>query len=111
MAAACAGAPAAPHMRPPPAALAAMEQGRAMVVFVRPASSCDTFDHAVIVHGAEGRFVGTSAPRTHFAVSVPPGRHVFMAWPGMDLTTAPRDDLAYFTGQSVATPGHPWTAA
>jgi len=81
--AACA-VPPAPAMNA--ATPAAPPSGKAVVVFVRPASACDTSDHARVVdeHGA---FAGALGPDTSFTLAVEPGAHHFFVWPGLDLTT------------------------
>ncbi len=58
--------------------------GMARVVFVRPASACDTSDHAVVVD-ENGKFIANLSGGTAFAADVAPGRHAFFLWPGMDL--------------------------
>jgi len=79
------GRPNAPAMSPridqkvsPPAS------GMAQVIFVRPATGCDTYDHAVVVD-EEGKFVANLVGGTANAVQVGAGQHAFFVWPGMDL--------------------------
>ena len=82
-----AAAACAPRPLPAMAPVAALERAPAadaLVVFVRPKSACDTGDHAVVVD-ARGAFLGNAAPRTQFAVVVPPGEHTFFVWPSLDL--------------------------
>jgi hypothetical protein len=72
-------------MAPAPSACGtAASPGAAKIIVVRPVTACDTADHAVLVDEAGG-FVGTLAPGTALALDVPPGRHAFFVWPGMDL--------------------------
>jgi hypothetical protein len=79
--------PAAPAMAPAPdgtVAATAARPGTTRVVFVRPATACDTADHAIVVDEG-GTFVGALLPGTAVATDVAPGRHAFLVWPGMDL--------------------------
>lgn len=66
------------------AAATPRQEGKGTILFVRPASACDTSDHARVVD-EEGRFVATLAPATSFVAVVEPGRHVYYVWPGMDV--------------------------
>jgi len=88
----CAQAPA-PAMSPrADGKFAEHAPGTARFVFTRHASGCDTSDHAVVVDES-GAFVGALRPDTAFAMDVPPGRHAFFVWPGMDLRNAGRPDF------------------
>ncbi len=58
--------------------------GEALVTFVRPVSSCDTGEYAVVVDD-RGRFVGNVATGTRIAVSVMPGLRAFYAWSNVDV--------------------------
>lgn len=66
--------------------------GMARVVFVRPATACDTSDHAVVVDES-GKFVANLTGGTAFAADVAPGRHAFFLWPGIDMRTDKVDNF------------------
>jgi|GEM_PF-1231608 len=50
----------------------------ATVVFIRPSSYAASMRTTIL--DANGRFLGDSLPSSYFAVKVPPGEHVFVAW-------------------------------
>ena len=57
-------------IRPPP--------GWAVVIFLRPSNYA--FAVGTTILDENGRFLGDANPTGHFAVSVPPGHHLFLAW-------------------------------
>lgn len=57
-------------LKPPP--------GHALVVFIRPSNWHKLYGCTIL--DEDSRFVGQSIPRSHFAVSVKPGRHLFVSW-------------------------------
>jgi hypothetical protein len=77
------------HEVPPGRAIAAAPD-RATVVFVRPSG----FGFAIktTILDEHGGFVGESLPQSQFAVSLPPGKHLFIAW--AENTGALQADLA-----------------
>src|SRR3954468_11860456 len=60
--------------------------GMARIVFVRPATACDTSDHAVVVDES-GKFIANLTGGTAFSADVAPGPHAFFVWPGVDMRT------------------------
>jgi hypothetical protein len=50
----------------------------AVIVFVRPSSL--GFAIKTTILDEQGHFLGDSMAKSHFAVTVPPGRHMFIAW-------------------------------
>lgn len=62
----------------------------ATVVFVRPSSYASAMRTTIL--DARGRFLGDSLGSSYFAVKVPPGEHVFIAW--AENTAALRATLA-----------------
>ena len=50
----------------------------AVVVFVRPSGFARAMGTTIL--DGRGRFLGDSLPETYFAVHMPPGEHVFIAW-------------------------------
>ncbi len=68
-----------PYMHPQvPSRSIAAPPGQALVVFVRPSSYAPASGATIL--DEQGRFVGDSAAASHFAVAVPPGRHLFAVW-------------------------------
>jgi hypothetical protein len=53
-------------------------RGQALVVFVRPSSSDKTRQFTLLNH--EARYLGDSLPRSHHAVALQPGQHIFVCW-------------------------------
>lgn len=73
------GAYTSPFMRAPAAAVALKAApAEALVVFVRPSEFASGIGCTIL--DEEGRFVGQSPAHTHFAVSMPPGPHMFISW-------------------------------
>ena len=72
--------------------IAPVAPGMARVVFVRPATACDTSDHAVVVDES-GKFIANLTGGTAFAADVAPGRHAFFLWPGIDMRTDKVDNF------------------
>jgi len=64
------------EVKPPRAVVAA--PGMAMVVFVRPSNYAWAIKTTILEE--RGAFLGDSLAASHFAVSMPPGQHVFIAW-------------------------------
>jgi hypothetical protein len=62
----------------------------AVVVFVRPSGFARAMGSTIL--DGRGRFLGDSLPETYFAVRVPPGEHIFIAW--AENTAALRASLA-----------------
>jgi hypothetical protein len=62
----------------------------AVVVFVRPSGFARGMRSTIL--DGRGRFLGDSLPETYFAVRVPPGEHIFIAW--AENTAALRASLA-----------------
>jgi hypothetical protein len=62
----------------------------ATVVFVRPSSYARGMRSTIL--DGHGRFLGDSLPESYFAVKVPPGEHLFIAW--AENTAALRATLA-----------------
>jgi len=58
--------------------------GEVLVTFVRPESSCDTGEYAVVVD-EHGRFVANVVAGTNVSYSTTPGPHAFYAWSNVDL--------------------------
>jgi hypothetical protein len=56
----------------------------ATVVFVRPRFTAAALNFTIVDVTRDGaaRFVGESAPTSHFAVNLPAGEHTFLAWAG-----------------------------
>jgi hypothetical protein len=50
----------------------------ATVVFLRPSGWAAGIK--TLIFDGRGRFLGESLPKSHFAVSVPPGQHLFISW-------------------------------
>jgi hypothetical protein len=50
----------------------------ATVVFIRPSSYARSMKTTIL--DGRGTFLGDSLPKSHFAVLLPPGPHVFIAW-------------------------------
>jgi hypothetical protein len=92
-----------------PAEIPAMHPGtgpapgpsRGRIVFVRPASPCDTTDHARIVDD-EGHFVGFLGSGSWFSLPVAPGERTFAVWPGLDLRSNLRPEFAPIDVVSVS---------
>ncbi len=80
--AACADA--IPPGTTPASAPAAPGPAEALVTFVRPVSTCDTGEWAVVVD-EHGRFVGNVQTNTQVSFSTTPGPHVFYAWSNDDI--------------------------
>jgi hypothetical protein len=64
------------EVKPPRAVVAT--PGMAMVVFVRPSSWGAAIKTTIL--DERGAFLGDSLSASHFAVSLPPGPHVFISW-------------------------------
>lgn len=62
----------------------------ATVIFVRPSAFAAAIKTTIF--DGHGRFLGESLPSSYFAVNVPPGDHVFVAW--AENTAALRATLA-----------------
>ena len=62
----------------------------AVVVFIRPSGYARAMGSTIL--DGHGRFLGDSLPETYFAVRVPPGEHIFIAW--AENTAALRASLA-----------------
>ncbi len=56
--------------------------GQALVVFIRPSEYAFLARYQVI--DGEGHFLGDALAHTHFAVTLPPGEHVFIAYADND---------------------------
>jgi hypothetical protein len=86
----CGGDPAFMREISPPQPLRS-PPGAGLVVFVRP-SGVAGFRHCEILD-ENGNFLGRSWAASHFAVAVPPGRHMFVSWgedtDGIDIDVAP----------------------
>jgi len=91
----CGASSAHMYLLKPPRALVVPRDG-AVVVFVRPSNYLKT--EAFTIVDGRGRFLGESLPASHFAVRVPPGRHVFVVCRdgggSLDATVAP--GLVYY---------------
>jgi hypothetical protein len=61
--------------------------GESLVTFVRPDSSCDRGEYAVIVDD-HGRFVGNLGPGMQMQVPVAAGLHAFYGWGNVDYHIA-----------------------
>ncbi len=68
----------------PAASPAAPGSGDALVNFVRPSSSCDTGEYAIVVD-ERGRFVANVPTNSQASVRVNPGPHLFFAWSNDDV--------------------------
>jgi hypothetical protein len=76
---ACAPARIAPHMIPSQAVLMEPDERAAVIVFARPASSCEAARYFTVAAAAAG-FLGNLPSGTWFAARVPPGEHLLVAW-------------------------------
>jgi hypothetical protein len=56
----------------------------AIVTFVRPVSTCDTGEYAVVVDG-HGHFIANVASGTHVSVPLRPGMRTLYAWSNVDF--------------------------
>jgi hypothetical protein len=64
-----------PYMKPNASPVGAAPSDSAQIVFVRPLGG-----PLVSILDSQGHYVGDSLPESHFAVTVPPGEHTFVAW-------------------------------
>ena len=65
-------------MRPAAPGVGAAAPEQAQVVFIRPSGFASAIKTTIL--GSHGEFLGDSLPESYFAVSMPPGEHVFIAW-------------------------------
>jgi hypothetical protein len=77
-------------MRPNSGSIAVPPEDGATVVFIRPSGFAPST--LVTVIDDRGRFIGQSSKQSHFAVNLPAGPHVFIAW--AENTAALKADLA-----------------
>jgi hypothetical protein len=73
-----------PGTTPAPGVQAGPGPRESLVTFVRPVSTCDTGEWAVVVD-ERGRFVGDVAAGTQISVVTSPGPHRFYAWGNIPL--------------------------
>jgi hypothetical protein len=77
-------ADAIPPGTTPAASPVAPGGGDALVTFVRPESSCDTGEWAIVVD-ERGHFVANVSTQTQVSYVTTPGEHIFYAWSNDDV--------------------------
>jgi hypothetical protein len=65
-------------MRPATAGVPPAAGEQAQVVFIRPSGYAGAIKTTIV--GGHGEFLGDSLAESYFAVSMPPGEHMFIAW-------------------------------